>query len=146
MAEAAINHSAVAGGRFRGFSAGSHPKGSVHPLALETLVEHLTPIKGLRSKSWDEFAAADAPRMHFVFTVCDHAAAEVCPVWPGHPTTAHWGVPDPAAVTGSEARQRRAFREAYVVLARRIDLFASLPLDTLPEPDLKERLRRIGHA
>jgi arsenate reductase (thioredoxin) len=145
MAEAAINHSAVAAGRFRGFSAGSHPKGHVHPLTLAVLTEQRIPIDGLRSKSWDEFSGPDAPHMHFVFTVCDHAAAETCPIWPGHPVSAHWGVPDPAGATGSEARQRRAFREAYIVLARRVDQFASLPFDTLSALELKERLEHIGH-
>ena len=145
MAEAAINRSAVAGGRFRGFSAGSHPKGHVHPLTLAVLTEQQIPTAGLRSKSWDEFSGPAAPRMHFVFTVCDNAAAEVCPVWPGQPMTAHWGVPDPAAATGSEERQRRAFREALIVLARRIDLFASLPLDKLSGLVLKDHLDRIGH-
>ena len=145
MAEAIISQPAVSGGRFRGYSAGSHPKGHVHPLALEVLAEQRIDTTGLRSKSWDEFAGPDAPPMNFVFTVCDNAAAEACPIWPGHPVTAHWGVPDPAAVTGSRERQRRAFREAFIVLARRVELFASLPLESLSATALRERLARIAH-
>jgi arsenate reductase len=145
MAEAYINQPLVSGGRFRGFSAGSHPIGRVHPLALAVLGEHRIPTADLRSKSWDEFAKSAAPRMHFVFTVCDSAAAEVCPVWPGQPVTAHWGVPDPAAATGSEERRRRAFREAFIVLARRIELFVGLPLESLYGRPLRERLERIAH-
>jgi arsenate reductase (thioredoxin) len=124
MAEALLNH--LAGDRFKGFSAGSFPKGQVHPLALETLAANHLPTGGYRSKSWDEFAAPGAPTMDFIFTVCDQAAAEVCPMWPGHPTTAHWGIPDPAAVTGSDEVRRRAFREAFLALQRRIELFANL--------------------
>lgn len=145
MAEAAINQRAIGGGKFHGFSAGSHPAGRVHPLALELLREQHFPTEHLRSKSWDEFARVGAPRLHFVFTVCDAAAAEVCPVWPGQPMTAHWGVPDPAAVTGSAEEQRRAFRDAFWVLARRINLFSCLPFDTLQGLALQERLDRIGH-
>jgi arsenate reductase len=144
MAEAAINHRTIGAGRFRGFSAGSHPTGRVHPLAFELLDQQHFPTTGLRSKRWDEFSAPGAPRLHFVFTVCDNAAAEMCPVWPGQPMTAHWGVPDPAAVAGSEDEQRRAFREAFIVLTRRIALFASLPLDKLSGLVLQERLDRIG--
>ena len=126
------------------YSAGSHPTGHVHPLAVELLHEHHIPAEHLRSKSWDEFATPDAPPLHFVFTVCDNAAAEVCPLWPGQPMTAHWGVPDPAAVLGSEEIQRRAFRDAFLVLTRRIHLFACLPLDKLQGLALQRQLDRIG--
>jgi protein-tyrosine-phosphatase len=144
MAEAAINYRPIGGEKFRGYSAGSHPTGHVHPLAVELLHEHHIPAEHLRSKSWDEFATPDAPPLHFVFTVCDNAAAEVCPVWPGQPMTAHWGVPDPAAVVGSEEIQRRAFRDAFLVLTRRIHLFACLPLDKLQGLALQRQLDRIG--
>jgi arsenate reductase len=146
LAEGLINHPAIGGGKFRGFSAGSHPKGRVDPMALELLEQNHLPIDGLRSKSWEEFAKADAPPLHFVFTVCDQAAAEVCPTWPGQPMTAHWGVPDPAAVTSSEGARRRAFRDAFFVLRRRIELFASLPLDKLQGLALQERLNEIGRT
>ena len=146
FAEALMNHQAVGGGKFRAFSAGSHPKGTVDPLALELLERHRVLTEGLRSKSWDEFATPDAPRMHFVFTVCDQSAAEQCPVWPGQPMTAHWGVPDPAAVTGSDAERRRVFLEALLLLRRRIELFASLPLEKLTRLALQERLEEIGRA
>jgi arsenate reductase (thioredoxin) len=145
IAEAAINHPAIGGGKFKGYSAGSHAKGTVHPLTLETLKQNHVPIDGLRSKSWDEFAGPDAPRLDFVFTVCDQAAAEECPLWPGQPMTAHWGVPDPAAVEGTPDDQRRAFREAFLILRRRIELFASLPFDKLQGLALQERLNQIGH-
>jgi arsenate reductase len=144
LAEALTNHAPIGGGRFRAFSAGSHPKGAVDPLALELLEQQRIPTEGLRSKSWDEFSGPDAPQMHFVFTVCDRAAAEQCPFWPGHPMTAHWGVPDPAAVTASDAARRRAFRQALLLLRRRIELLASLPLDTLTRLALQERLDEIG--
>ncbi len=144
MAEAAINQLAIGGGKFKGYSAGSRPKGAIHPLALETLQRNHHPIDGLRSKSWDEFARPDAPRLDFVFTVCDQAAAEECPVWPGQPMTAHWGVPDPAAVQGTPDEQRRAFRKAFLILRRRIELFASLPFDKLQGLALQERLHQIG--
>jgi arsenate reductase len=146
LAEAAINHLAIGGGKFRGFSAGSHPKGEVHPLALELLTDQRFPTEGLRSKSWDEFAQPGAPVMDFVFTVCDQAAGEPCPFWPGQPYTAHWGVPDPAAVSGTPAEQRRAFREACLTLRRRIELFACLPLEKLSGLALGERLREIGRS
>jgi arsenate reductase len=146
LAEGLINHPAIGGGKFRGFSAGSHPKGRVDPMALELLEQNHLPIDGLRSKSWEEFAKADAPPLHFVFTVCDQAAAEVCPTWPGQPMTAHWGVPDPAAVTTSDEARRRAFRDAFFVLRRRIELFASLPLDKLRGLALQERLNEIGRT
>lgn len=144
LAEAAMNHLAIGGGKFHAHSAGSHPKGAVNPFALELLRDHHIPTTGLRSKSWDEFARPGAPRMDFVFTVCDQAAAEECPYWPGQPMTAHWGMPDPAAVTGSDEVKRRAFKDAFLLLRRRIELFASLPLDKLSGLALKERLEQIG--
>jgi protein-tyrosine-phosphatase len=146
LAEALINHLSTGGGKFKGYSAGSHPKGSIHPLALETLQQYHLPTEGFHSKSWEEFARPGAPRMHFVFTVCDQAAAEPCPIWPGQPMTAHWGIPDPAAVQGTETDQRRAFRDAFLQLRRRIELFAALPLDKLQGLALKERLDQIGRA
>jgi arsenate reductase (thioredoxin) len=145
LAEAALNQLSRADGRFRAFSAGSHPKGEVHPLALEVLKQNRIPTDGPRSKSWDEFERPDAPPLHFVFTVCDNAAAEVCPIWPGHPMTAHWGIPDPAAVEGTEDEKRRAFSEALFIMKRRIDLFASLPLEKLNNLALQDRLRDIGN-
>ena len=144
LAEALINNRAIGGGKFKGYSAGSHPKGSVHPLALETLRQNHLPAEGYRSKSWTEFSTMGAPHLDFVFTVCDQAANEPCPTWPGQPMTAHWGVPDPAAVQGSDAEQLRAFREAFLVLRRRIELFACLPFDKLQGLALKERLDQIG--
>lgn len=146
IAEAVINQRAIGGGKFRGFSAGSHPAGRVHPLALELLQAHHFPTSDLRSKSWEEFSQSDAPRLHFVFTVCDNAAAEVCPVWPGQPLTAHWGVADPAAVAGSDDEQRRAFRDAFWTLTRRITLLACLPLETLSGLALQKRLDEIGRV
>jgi arsenate reductase len=121
LAEAAINHPAIGRGAFRGFSAGSHPKGAVHPLALETLRDRGIAVAGLRSKSWEEFGRDGAPRMDVVITVCDQAAAEPCPLWPGHPIAAHWSLPDPAAVTGSDDDRRRAFEATYEDLRRRIE-------------------------
>jgi arsenate reductase len=144
MAEAATNHPAIGGGKFRGFSGGSHPKGAIHALTLETLRHNHVPVEGLRSKSWDEFARRDAPSLDFVITVCDQAAAEQCPVWPGQPTTAHWGIPDPAAVQGSADEQRRAFRDTFLIIRRRIELFASLPFDKLQGLSLQEHLNQIG--
>lgn len=144
LAEAILNH--LGAGRFRAFSAGSQPKGQVHPYAIELLERMKLDTGFARSKSWDEFAGADAPRMDFVFTVCDSAAAESCPVWPGQPMTAHWGVPDPAAATGTEAEKRLAFAEAYRMLERRISLFTSLPLDSLDRMTVKRRLDEIGHT
>jgi len=144
MAESIINK--VGKGRFRGFSAGSHPKGQVHPIALD-LLRHLDfPTEGLRSKSWDEFAVPDAPHLDFVFTVCDNAAAEVCPYWPGQPMTAHWGIPDPAAVEGTAIEKSLAFREAFRLMETRIKPFLSLPLATLDRMRLKERLDAIGQS
>jgi arsenate reductase len=131
-------------GRFRGFSAGSHPRGSVHPIALELLEHMRLPTAGLRSKSWDEFAAPGAPRLDFVFTVCDDAAGEVCPVWPGQPMTAHWGVEDPAAAAGTYVQQWMAFRKAFRELETRIKLFTSLPIRALDRLKLQEELDAIG--
>jgi arsenate reductase (thioredoxin) len=142
LAEALIDH--WGRGQFRGFSAGSFPKGAVHPLALETLERLHLRTAGLRSKSWNEFARPGAPVMDFVFTVCDQAAGEVCPVWPGHPVTAHWGVPDPAAAQGTEAEQRRAFRDAYVALENRIKLFVALPIDKLDRLAIQRSVDEIG--
>jgi len=129
---------------FVAFSAGSHPTGRVNPGALKTLEAANLPTAGLRSKSWDEFAKPDSPKMNFVFTVCDNAANEICPVWPGQPMTAHWGVPDPAAVTGDEQTIMRAFRDAFVTLERRIMLFLSLPLSSLDGLSVQKELARIG--
>jgi arsenate reductase len=142
LAERLIEH--WGRGRFRGFSAGSHPKGAVHPIALELLEQMKLPVAGLRSKSWDEFAVAGAPRLDFVFTVCDNAAGEVCPVWPGQPMTAHWGVEDPAAVEGSETERWLAFRKAFRELENRIKIFTSLPIRSLDRMKLQERLDAIG--
>jgi arsenate reductase (thioredoxin) len=142
MAETILNH--LGKGRFRAFSAGSHPAGQVNPLALEQVRRAGHPIDGLRSKSWDEFATADAPNLDFVFTVCDNAAGEVCPVWPGQPMTAHWGIEDPAAVQGSDEEMRRAFVAAFSQLHRRISLFVSLPLAKLDGMAIKRELDGIG--
>lgn len=141
LAEATLN--ALGGGRFVAYSAGSHPSGRVNPFAVELIAGNGWPTQGLRSKSWDEFAAPGAPVMHFIFTVCDAAAGEACPVWLGHPTTAHWGVPDPAAVEGSDAQKRRAFRDAYTALRRRIELFLALPLDKLDAIHMRQELAAI---
>jgi arsenate reductase len=146
LAEAALSQLARADGRFKAFSAGSHPKGQVHPLALEVLKQNRIPTEGLRSKSWDEFEGPDAPPLDFVFTVCGNAAAEQCPIWPGHPMTAHWGVDDPAAAEGTDEEKRRAFSDALFILKRRIDLFASLPVDKLNKLALRERLEEIGRS
>ncbi|MCP5419041.1 MAG: arsenate reductase ArsC [Gammaproteobacteria bacterium] len=142
LAEALLNH--YGQGRFRAYSAGSYPTGQVNPLALEILRRQNFSTDGLRSKSWDEFAAPGAPPLDFVFTVCDNAAHEVCPVWWGHPMTAHWGVPDPAAVEGVDSERLQAFRDAFRVLENRIKVFASLPLDTLDKINLQQRLDKIG--
>lgn len=142
MGEVLLNHWGK--GRFRGYSAGSQPKGDVHPLTLELLRGMKLPTAGLRSKSWLEFAQPDAPKMDFVFTVCDQAAAETCPIWPGQPMTAHWGVPDPAAVIGSEAEKAAAFRDAFSRLDARIKLFVSLPFDKLERMALKREVDKIG--
>jgi arsenate reductase len=142
LAEAYLN--SAGGARFRAYSAGSHPGGVVNPFALELLGKNRIATEDLRSKNWDEFAVAGAPQLDFVFTVCDSAAAEVCPVWPGQPMTAHWGVPDPAAVTGSDDEKRRAMFNAYRVLSTRINLFLNLPLDKVDRLKLKGELDKIG--
>jgi protein-tyrosine-phosphatase len=131
-------------GRFKGYSAGSFPKGAVHPLTLDLLQRLRLPTDDLNSKSCNEFARPDAPVMDFVFTVCDQAAGEICPVWPGQPVTAHWGIPDPAAVTGSEEERKRAFAEAYRTLEARIKLFTALPIDKLDRLALKRQADEIG--
>jgi arsenate reductase len=142
LAESLINH--LGHGRFKGYSAGSHPKGAVHPIAIELLKNANLPTEGLRSKAWDEFAAPGAPPLDFVFTVCDNAAGEACPYWPGQPVTAHWGVPDPAAVEGSDTDKWVAFRAAFQALENRIKLFTSLPIATIDRMTLKEHLDAIG--
>lgn len=142
MAEALINQ--WGRGKFRGFNAGSHPKGAVHPVALQLLQRLNLSTEGLRSKSWDEFAATGAAPLDFVFTVCDNAAGEVCPYWPGQPMTAHWGVPDPAAVEGADTEKWLAFRDAFRMLDNRIKIFTSLPLASLDRIKLQERLDAIG--
>jgi protein-tyrosine-phosphatase len=144
LAEAFLN--SVGAGRFRAHSAGSHPAGKVNPFALELLRRSGIDTAGLRSKSWDEFAAPGAPAMDFIFTVCDNAAGEACPFWPGRPVSAHWGVPDPAAVQGSDEEKRRAFKEAFERLAARIRLFVSLPFGMLEQAALKNRLDQIGKS
>ncbi|MGA3318320.1 MAG: arsenate reductase ArsC [Candidatus Korobacteraceae bacterium] len=142
MAEAILNHK----GRpnFTAYSAGSHPAGMVRPEALRQIEMARLPTKGLRSKSWEEFAQPGAPEMNFVFTVCDNAAKEVCPVWPGQPITAHWGIPDPAAATGSPDQIERAFRDAFMALDRRIGLFLCLPLASLDKLAIKREIDKIG--
>ena len=138
------------GGRFRAYSAGSYPKGDVHPGALAQLTELGIATAGYRSKSWDEFAADGAPNLDFVFTVCDNAAGETCPIWPGQPMTAHWGIEDPAAVDGGDEDggegQARAFRNAYLAMQRRIQLFLALPLESIDEMSLRRKIRDIGHT
>ena len=142
LAESLLTH--WGRGRFNAFSAGSFPKGQVHPLALDLLKRMNLPAEGFRSKSWDEFAAPGAPPLDFIFTVCDNAAGEVCPVWPGKPTTAHWGIADPAAVEGSDTDKALAFRKALKELETRIKLFTELPIASLDQPTLREQLRAIG--
>jgi len=144
MAEAIMNHKGRV--NFVAFSAGSHPSGSVRPEALRQLEKAHLPIRGFRSKSWNEFAKPGAPKLDFVFTVCDNAAKEVCPVWPGQPMTAHWGVADPAAVQGTEEQVEKAFRDAFFLLDRRISLFLSLPLATLDRLSLKKEIDKIGRS
>jgi len=143
MAEALLNFK----GRptFTAYSAGSHPSGAVRPEAIRQLETAHVPATGFRSKSWAEFAEPGAPKLDFVFTVCDNAAKEVCPIWPGHPVTAHWGVPDPAAVKGSEAEIARAYRDAFMILERRISQFLTLPLATIDKLSLKKQIDEIGH-
>jgi len=143
LAEAILSLSGK--GRFRSFSAGSHPAGKVNPFAIELLARQGLDVAGLRSKNWDEFAAPGAPHLDFVFTVCDNAAGEVCPVWPGKPMTAHWGIEDPAVVAGSDEDKRRAFSKAFAELNRRISLFTNLPLAKLDAMAIKRELDQIGH-
>ena len=142
LGEAILN--GIANGRFIAHSAGSHPSGRVNPMTIELLRKNRLPVDGLRSKSWDEFAQPGAPKLDFVFTVCDDAAGEVCPIWPGQPITAHWGVADPAAVEGDDESRRRAFLNAFTLLRRRIELFLSLPHGKLDKLALSQRLNTIG--
>jgi len=144
MAETILN--SLGKGRFKAYSAGSHPTGRVNPLAIELLRTNHLPVAGLRSKNWDEFAQPGAPFLHFVFTVCDQAAAEMCPVWPGQPMTSHWGIADPAAVEGSDEVKRKAFFAAYSALNRRISIFVSLPLAKLDRLTLQKKLNDIGRT
>lgn len=144
LGEAIINR--VGAGKFNGYSAGSHPKGEVHPFTLDLLRQLNYDVSSLRSKDWAEFAKPGAPELDFVFTVCDNAASETCPVWPGQPMTAHWGVPDPAAVEGNEAERRLAFADTYRMLERRISIFISLPLTSLDQLSLQRRLEEIGKS
>lgn len=144
LAEGILN--TLGKGRFRAYSAGSFPKGTVNPLAIETLLNSGHDVSELRSKSWDEFAGANAPQMDFVFTVCDAAAGEACPAWPGHPMTAHWGFADPSHVEGDEAKKRAAFAKTYHEIAQRIRLFLSLPIERLDRMSLQKQLREIGKS
>jgi len=144
IAECIINRLGM--GKFKGFSAGSHPKAEVHPFALELLKRLNYDTSNLRTKSWDEFAAPGAPQLDFVFTVCDDAANEVCPVWPGQPTTAHWGLPDPSAVEGADAEKRLAFADTHRMLYQRIGIFTNLPLASLDKLSLQKRLDEIGRT
>ena len=144
LAEALLNKAGR--GIFKAYSAGSQPKGEVHPLALERLRKSNLPVEGFRSKSWSEFSAADAPKLDFIFTVCDNAANEVCPIWPGQPMTAHWGIPDPAAVEGTEKVKQKAFLKAFLQLQTRINLFMSLPVESLDRLSLQQKLRDIGQV
>jgi len=142
LAEAYLN--SAARGRFVAYSAGSHPAGKVNPFAIDLLEKNRLPTQGLRSKNWDEFAAPGAPKMDFVFTVCDNAAGEVCPIWPGQPITAHWGVADPAAAVGSDEAKRKAFLRAFTELSTRINLLLALPVEKLERTALKRKLDEIG--
>jgi len=144
MAEAILNRDGL--GRFKAFSAGSHPTGEVHPYTIQLLQKLNYPTAELRSKSWDEFATADAPKLDFVFTVCDDAANEVCPIWPGQPMTAHWGVPDPARASGNEAERRLAFADAYRRMNNRIGIFINLPIASLDRLSLQSKLAEIGKS
>lgn len=142
FAEAILNH--LSGGKFRAFSAGSHPRGEVHPITLDSLKKAKIPTHGLQSKSWDEFEPDSAPHMHFVITVCDQAAGEVCPMWPGQPMTAHWGFEDPVSVEGSEDVKIKAFQKAMFQISNRISIFLSLPMEKLDRLALQEKVRAIG--
>lgn len=142
MAEVMLN--SMGKGRFKAYSAGSHPAGKVNPFALELLAKNHLPVEGLRSKNWEEFAHPSAPQIDFVFTVCDNAAGEVCPIWPGRPMTAHWGIPDPAAAEGSDDDKRKAFFMAYNQLSKRLSLFVNLPLERLDKMTLQQQLKDIG--
>ncbi len=144
MAEGILN--SIGKGKFNAFSAGSHPTGRVNPFALELLEKNRIPTKSFRSKDWSEFSKPDSPRMNFVFTVCDQTAGETCPVWPGQPMTAHWGISDPAAVEGTEDQKRKAFLKAYTELYKRISLFTCLPFETLSNLALKQKLDEIGRT
>lgn len=144
MAEGLMNH--LGAGRFRAWSAGSHPNGTVNPFALRTLANWHIPTDGFRSKSWDEFALPGAPTFDFTFTVCDNAAGETCPVWPGQPMTAHWGVPDPAAVEGTDAQKAKAFMDTAFILKRRIELMLALPLSSRAGLALQHEINQIGQA
>ena len=144
LAEALLNQRGA--GRFRAYSAGSHPTGRVNPFAIATLQRFGLPTEGLRSKSWNEFAGPGSPRLDFIFTVCDNAAGEVCPLWPGQPVTAHWGVPDPAAVEGTDERKLQAFEDTFRILERRVNRFVDLPLSSMDPRDLVRAVRSIGEA
>jgi arsenate reductase len=144
MAESLMNH--LGKSRFRAWSAGSFPKGEVNPNALKALTDMRLPVDGLRSKSWDEFAGPDAPALDLVFTVCDRAAGEVCPIWPGQPMTAHWGMPDPAEATGTPEQVERQFKDAVITLKRRIELLLALPVGALDRLALKREIDRIGRG
>lgn len=142
MAEALVT--TMGQGRFKGYSAGSKPNGKVNPFAIEQVKKTGYPVENLRSKSWDEFAAPDAPHMHFIITVCDNAAGEVCPIWPGHPTTAHWGFEDPAAVEGTDEEKRAAFEKIFRQIVARMNTFISLPMHTLDKHAIHQEIRKIG--
>ncbi len=146
MAEAIMNNLAINRGLFKGYSAGSHPSGRPNPFALDQIQRAGLPVEGIRSKDWNEFTLAGAPPLDFVFTVCDNAANEVCPVWPGQPMTAHWGVADPSNTEGSDEQKRHAFAETFRILALRIGLFASLPMDKLDRLSIKQKLDEIGKS
>lgn len=142
LAEGLLNQ--LGGGRFQAHSAGSHPKGTVHPLALKTLASHRIPTDGFRSKGWEEFARAGAPELDFIFTVCDQAAGEVCPVWPGQPMTAHWGMPDPAAAEGDDTARERAFTDSFITMKRRVELMLALPMSSLDRMAIQKQVKDIG--
>jgi arsenate reductase (thioredoxin) len=144
MAEALVT--TMGKSRFRGFSAGSRPGGKVNPFAIEQVKPTGYPVDGLRSKSWDEFAGPDAPQMDFIVTVCDNAAGEVCPVWPGHPVSAHWGFEDPAAVEGTDEEKRAAFRTIFRQIAERMDMFVNLPVDAMGKDAIRAEMRKIGES